>query len=106
MTTKKKIAMLIAGLLLTLIFSGVALGERWVVVNGFRLNPAQIQYLDSVACGLIPDGRYWLNLNTGIWGYAGNSRPMGHISDNCNRRQRRPSLSERGMLFSPHDWTR
>ncbi len=106
MTTKKNIALLFSGLLLTLIMSGVALGERWVVVNGIRLNPAQIQYLDNVACGLIPDGKYWLNLNTGVWGYAGNPRPMGYISDNCNRRQRRPSLSERGMLFSPHDWTR
>ncbi len=106
MTTKKNFALIFAGLLLTLILSGVALGERWVVVNGVRLNPAQIQYLDKLHCGLIPNGEYWLDVNTGVWGYTGNSMPMGNISDNCYRRQRRPSLSERGMLFSPHDWTR
>lgn len=106
MITKRKLALLLAGLGLTLILNAVALAERWVIVNGVRMNPAQIQYLDKLSCGHIPDGNYWLDVNTGVWGYAGNSRPMGNISDNCNRRQRRPSLSERGMLFSPHDWTR
>ena len=55
-------------------------------------------------CGPIPNGNYWLNLNTRIWGYAGDTRPMGHNSDNCYNQERRRSLYERGLLFSPEDW--
>ena len=36
--------------------------------------------------------------------YEGNPRPQGHIKDGCYRAERRPSLSERGMLFSPRDF--
>jgi hypothetical protein len=86
--------------------SGSAHAERYVVVNGQRLNMAQIVYLERVRCGPIPNGSYWLNPATGIWGYAGSPRPMGHIQDNCHGTGRRPSLSERGLLFSPRDWVR
>jgi hypothetical protein len=98
-------------LALAVVLTVVGLGdtahaERYVVVNGQRLNAAQIAYLEGVRCGPIPDGAYWLNPATGLWGYAGNPRPMGHIQDNCSRTGRRPSLSERGLLFSPRDWVR
>jgi hypothetical protein len=78
--------------------------ERYVVVNGQRLSEANIMMLERWHCGPIPNGRYWLDSNTGIWGYAGNPRPQGHIRDNCRNPGRRPSLSERGLLFSPQDW--
>jgi hypothetical protein len=84
---------------------GTAHAERYVIVNGQRLNTAQIAYLERVRCGPIPNGAYWLNPATGLWGYAGNARPMGHVQDNCSP-GRRPSLSERGLLFSPRDWTK
>lgn len=98
----------------TKILMGVALclataashAERYVVVNGERMNDAQIQTLERIRCGPIPNGHYWLNVNTGVWGYAGNPTPQGNITDNCYQPQRRPSLSERGMLFSPGDWVR
>ncbi|MCA9471582.1 MAG: hypothetical protein MRJ96_08345 [Nitrospirales bacterium] len=85
---------------------GVAYAERYVVVNGHRLSIPEIQNLERIRCGPIPNGRYWLNMWNGIWGYEGNPHPQGHITDNCHRPQRRPSLSERGMLFSPGDWIR
>ena len=80
-----------------------AAAERYVVVNGQRLGAAQIQYLDQVGCTYVPDGRYWIDMRTGIWGYEGGG-PEGHISDNCN--SRRPSLSERGLLYSPGELLR
>lgn len=93
-------------LVLALSVVGVASAERYVVVNGKRLSNGEIMQLEQWHCGPIPNGHYWLNLHSGIWGYAGDPRPQGHVADNCYRRQRRPSLSERGMLFSPYDWVR
>ena len=87
-------------------FLGVAYAERYVMVNGQRLSIPEIQYLEQIHCGPIPNGKYWLNMRSGIWGYAGNPRAQGHIKDNCYKPQRRPSLSQRGMLFSPGDWIR
>jgi hypothetical protein len=83
---------------------GAAHAERWVVVNGVRLSVPQIQYLEGIRCGPLPNGSYWLDTTTGIWGYANDPRPQGHIKDNCYNPGRRPSLSERGMLFSPRDF--
>ena len=54
---------------------------RWVLVNGIPQNPIQLSTLDRYACTVIPNGSYWLDYNTGIWGYAGNPRPMGRIGD-------------------------
>ncbi|MEQ1528281.1 MAG: hypothetical protein ABL925_03125 [Methylococcales bacterium] len=42
-------------------------------------------------------------MNTGIWGYE-RGWAQGHISDNCQ--SRRPSLSERGLLYSPGELLR
>ena len=86
-----------------LAMTGVARAERWVVVNDVRLSVPEIQYLEGIHCGPIPNGSYWLDTATGIWGYANDPQPQGHIQDNCYNPGRRPSLSERGMLFSPRD---
>lgn len=81
---------------------------RWVLVNGIPQNPIPLSTLDRYACTVIPNGSYWLDYNTGIWGYAGNPRPMGRIGDACNPSSSsgRPSLSERGMLYSSQPWGR
>jgi hypothetical protein len=79
--------------------------QRFVVVNGRVMNQQALDSLDRAACQQVPNGYYWLDLSTGVWGYAGNPAPQGHISDGC-RQARRPSLSERGMLYSPYDWVR
>jgi hypothetical protein len=94
---------LAAGLLLG---ASAARAERYVVVNGQRMSLGEIARLEQVACTPIPNGDYWLNTVTGQWGYARNPMPMGHIRDACRRQTRRPSLSERGMLFTPYDWVR
>lgn len=76
---------------------------RFVMVNGQRLNTSEIQYLEQLSCNPIPDGRYWLDMRTGIWGYQGGGA-QGHISDNCSTY--RPGLSERGLLYSPGELLR
>ena len=93
-------------LLSILLLRSAAYAERYVVVNGQRLSNPELQYLEQLHCGPVPNGRYWINLQTGIWGYEGNPRPQGYVGDNCRNPKRRPGLSERGMLFSPHDWIR
>jgi hypothetical protein len=93
-----------AALALVLPTGGAAHAERRVVVNGMRLSAPQIQALEAIRCGPIPNGSYWLDTTTGIWGYADDPRPQGHIKDACYGQTRRPSLSERGLLFSPRDF--
>jgi hypothetical protein len=70
------------------------------------MGPQELAILDRYACQYVPNGYYWLNTQTGLWGYAGNPAPQGYISDGCDRQTRRPSLSERRMLYSPYDWVR
>lgn len=91
---------------LTLGATQVAHARRFVVVNGYVMSPQALAALDQAACGLVPNGNYWLDTSSGIWGHAGNPQPKGHISDGCRQAARRPSLSERRMLFSPRDWVR
>jgi hypothetical protein len=79
--------------------------QRLVVVNGQAMNMAQIDYIERLNCGPIADGAYWFNEANGVWGYAGNPYPQGVLGSNCHQ-ARRPSLSERRLLFSPRDWVR
>lgn len=83
-----------------------AQAERRVWVNGQRMSQDEIDQLERWHCGPIPNGRFWLDRATGTWGYAGDPRARGNIRDNCARPGRRPSLSERGMLYQPWDWVR
>lgn len=105
-TMGKTTLLLATSLALLLGATGMAIAERFVIVNGQRLNQTQISYLEQLHCGPIPNGRFWLDWNTGIWGYSGDPTPQGRIQDNCYVPERRPSLSERGMLFGPQDWVR
>ena len=89
-------------LLLSLALAGSAAAERNVTVNGQRMDPNQVAFLDAAACTPIPNGRYWLAPD-GTWGYEGIPYPMGVIGDQCYAQgtPRRKSLSERGLLYSP-----
>ena len=78
--------------------SPAAFADRYIWVNGKRMAPGEIAYLERLRCGPIPDGRYWLDVGSGIWGYADNPRPQGHISDNCYRA---PSRRRRAGHESP-----
>jgi hypothetical protein len=53
--------------------AGTARAERWVVVNGTRLSVPEIQQLEAIRCGPIPNGHYWLTQD-GVWGYTGDPR--------------------------------
>jgi len=94
-----------AGIAAAVLLAGNAAAERFVVVNGTRLTNPQIQQLEEAACTPIPNGRYWLQ-QSGMWGYEGNAQPQGYLGDCCRMQCRRPSLSERGMLFAPGELAR
>ena len=49
--------------LLLFSFLSPAYAERYVVVNGQRLSIPEIQYVEQLHCGPIPNGRYWINLH-------------------------------------------
>ncbi len=56
---------------------------RQVIVNGAVMNRAQLNLLDTLNCGSpVPDGRYWLNTQTGAWGYQGGGQE-GFIGQDC-----------------------
>jgi hypothetical protein len=73
--------------------------SRWVIVNGERMSDSQVAYLEQRACTRIPNGQYWLDMQTGAWGYARNPNVQGYFGEAC--RQPRKSLSERGLLYRP-----
>ncbi len=59
--------------------TALASGARHIHVNGLHLNAQQIASLDSISSSFVPDGFYWLDLSTGLWGFEGNPAPMGRI---------------------------
>lgn len=89
LTSRQKIigGSVIAGVFVLLlavasIGGGKAVGEtggRAITINGQRMTSEQIAYLDMLAGGLVPDGNYWLDPQTGLWGIVGNPQPMGQI---------------------------
>ena len=58
--------------------------SRWVFVNGLRLNDGKVAELVRLSCADVPDGSYWLNAQTGAWGYMGNWQVQGVLGDRCN----------------------
>ncbi len=53
--------------------------QRYVVINGVLMTPQDLYVLDQLAGYYVPNGNYWLDPNTGVWGYAGNPYPQGQI---------------------------
>lgn len=100
---RASILLILAGFLIA---TGVSAKGRHVVVNGKRLNAQELAQADAAQCTRVPDGYYWLNVNNGAWGYAGNFRIQGFVGDGCRMVRgggRRKSLSERGLLYTPGD---
>ncbi len=58
--------------------------QRYVVINGELLSPEQLYVLDQLNGGYVPNGAYWVNTTTGIWGYAGDPTPRGRVGANAN----------------------
>jgi hypothetical protein len=77
--------------------------SRRIFVNGARMNDVQVMQLSRIQCSFIPDGHYWVDWRTGAWGLAGHPKRLGWLGEACGARhsQRRPSLSERGLLYRP-----
>ena len=84
----QQMRMLIVGVALAASLPGLAQQmPRQVIVNGAVMNRAQLMILDGLNCGSpVPDGRYWLNTQTGAWGYQG-GRQEGFIGEDCSGSQ-------------------
>ena len=74
----------------------VARAQDWYYINR---QPAPLSVAQAMAARGLPYGYYWLQAN-GNWGFEGNSDVVGNIYG------RRPSLSERGLLYSPGELSR
>jgi hypothetical protein len=94
------IARIVATLLLaSLACLPAAAQTRAVFINGQRATDGQVAHLEQRACMRIPNGNYWLDPQSGAWGYAGDPRVRGVLGRACN--QQRKSLSERRQLYRP-----
>jgi len=60
--------------------------ERHIHVNGEHLDYQNIQLLDQIAGNIVGDGYYWLNFQTGQWGYEGNDQIQGVLANIANQR--------------------
>ena len=52
---------------------------RIVIVNGQLLSPQDLYVLDQMNSGYVPNGSYWLDPQSGVWGYAGDPTPRGRL---------------------------
>lgn len=50
-----------------------------VVINGYLVQGNELAQLEYLVGGAIPPGRYWLDVNTGDWGYEGNPYVQGNV---------------------------
>jgi hypothetical protein len=50
-----------------------------VIINGQLIQGQALAELEAIVGSPVPAGRYWLNLNTGDWGYEGNPQIQGNI---------------------------
>ena len=72
-------------LALAAIGDDAAAQSRRLFINGHRLSDAEAAALSQRHCAFITDGRYWMNMQTGAWGYAGNARIQGYLGDPCRQ---------------------
>jgi hypothetical protein len=78
------------------VIGSVANAQGWYYVNG---EPVSVSVAQQMAARGLPFGHYWLQRN-GNWGIRGSADVIGNIHG------RRPSLSERGRLYSPGELLR
>jgi hypothetical protein len=79
-------AILLAGLAVS---ADVWAGGRSVVINGTRMDVAQLAYLDQAHCMPIPDGDYFLiqvSADTWAWGYSALPGVVqGYLGEECGQ---------------------
>ena len=90
---KPLLALVLTASFLTAAAPTVAHAQRLVVVNGRIVTPQSLAALDRAACLQVPNGSYWLDTNTGIWGDAGNPARKGTSPTAAVRRGARASRS-------------
>jgi hypothetical protein len=90
------VGVIVAVTLGVLMISPTANAQNWYYINN---QPASPDVARVMAGRGLPFGYYWLR-NNGNWGMVGSSYIMGNIYG------RRPSLSERGLLYSPGELLR
>jgi hypothetical protein len=86
---------------LVLVLGGYAFGQwaqRAVNVNGQWLGAAELAAADDAAGFELPDGFYWYDQRTCLWGIMGDQRPRGRVP--CGGSQPRPG-GGMGSLFTP-----
>lgn len=62
------------------ISAAVIAEERHIHVNGEHLSDEDIQLLDLVWQKTVPNAFYWINQNTGEWGFEGDDTVHGIIA--------------------------
>ena len=70
-------------ILVLALFVGLATAaenERHIHINGEHLDLTNIQLLDQIVGSTVGDGYYWLNIQTGQWGFEGNNQTQGIIA--------------------------
>ena len=78
---------LLAFLSLSFSFNAMAYEERHIHLNGEHLSPENVLLLDQIAGNVVDDGYYWLNTQTGQWGYEGNNQVQGVLASIANQNQ-------------------
>ena len=75
-----KITQAIVLILMLLTSNAFAEQQRHIHINGEHLDDQMIAKLDALVGNPVSDGFYWLNLQTGQWGYEGNPQPQGVVA--------------------------
>jgi hypothetical protein len=75
----KKLLVACAAAASTLFLSSAFPVNAQVVINGYHFYGQELAELESLLGTQVPDGFYWLDTNTGDWGYEGDSTVQGNI---------------------------
>jgi hypothetical protein len=103
MNTKRMLSL--AVILMSFSLVGMTQEKRQVTVNGFDLTQAEIQFMEQLHCGPIPNGRYWFNYLTGMWGDRENAPAQAYISAPCVQEIQENDVAEHTdhSLVTAHD---
>jgi hypothetical protein len=74
--------------------------QRHIHLNGEHLSDQIILQLDTLVGSTVQDGYYWLNLQTGQWGYEGNDQIQGIVA--AIAQQNQPQNSSTAQAESRH----
>jgi hypothetical protein len=97
------IGLVAPGLSIGMLRQDASNGDTGVIVNGRELTRAEVTFLLRYVPYVLR-GRWWMT-NQGVFGAEGNPTPMGQIQFGGGGGRPGRSLSERGMLFSPYDYS-